>query len=78
MGVPSQSGVKPSAHPSLSNQPLYSPFLLDTPVLPHYPSHFLETCQINLGFWETAHLPLFKPTLTLTTHLGQNVGLGEG
>ena len=76
MGVPSQSGVKPSGHTSLSNPSPPSP--LDTPVLPHYPSHFLETCQINLGFWETAHLPLFKPTLTLTTHLGQNVGLGEG
>ena len=59
-------------------QALHPPFLLDSPVLPHYPSHFLETCQINLGFWETAHLPLFKPMLTLTTHLGQNVGLGEG
>ena len=29
-------------------------------------------------FWETTHLPLPKPTLTLTSHLGQNVGLGEG
>ena len=35
---------------------------------------------IIMRFWETAHLPLPspKPTLTLTSHLGQNVGLGEG
>ena len=34
---------------------------------------------IIMRFWETAHLPLPspKPTLTLTSHLGQNVGLGE-
>ena len=27
---------------------------------------------------ETAHLPLSKPIFTLASHLGQNVGLGEG
>ena len=37
-----------------------------------------------LGFWETAHLPLpyaiiiTKWEVSLTSHLGQNVGLGEG
>ena len=31
-----------------------------------------------LRFWETAHLPSPKPTLTLTSYLEQNVGLGEG
>ena len=31
----------------------------------------------TIRFWETTHLPLPEPTLTLTTHLGQNVGLGE-
>ena len=29
---------------------------------------------INLGFWETAHLLLLNSTLTLNSHLGQNVG----
>ena len=35
---------------------------------------------IIIRFWETAHLPLPSPnpTLTLTSHLGKNVGLGEG
>ena len=32
---------------------------------------FLQNIGVNLGFWETAHL-------TLASHLGQNVGLGEG
>ena len=29
-------------------------------------------------FWETAHLPSPQPTLTLASHLGKKVGLGEG
>ena len=33
---------------------------------------------INLGFWETAHLPSPKLTLTLNSRLEQNDGLGEG
>ena len=34
--------------------------------------------RIITRFWETAHLPFPgpKPTLTLTSHLKQNVGLG--
>jgi len=32
----------------------------------------------NLGFLETDHPPIPKSTLSLTSHLGQNVGLGEG
>ena len=34
--------------------------------------------RINLGVWETVHLPSPKLTLTLTSHFGQNDGLGEG
>ena len=34
--------------------------------------------RISFCFWETAHLPLLKSTLILSSHLGQNVGLGEG
>ena len=34
--------------------------------------------RITTRFWETAHLPLPKTTLTLTSHLGQNVALKEG
>ena len=37
---------------------------------------------VNLGFLKTAHStpppPQPKPTLSLSSHLGQNVGLGEG
>ena len=33
---------------------------------------------VNLGFWETAHYPSPKLTLTLTSYLGQNDGLGKG
>ena len=32
----------------------------------------------NLGFWQTATYPSPKPTLTLSSHLRKNVGLGEG
>ena len=28
--------------------------------------------------WKVLPYPSHKPTLTLTSHLGQNVGLGEG
>ena len=36
--------------------------------------------KVNFGLLKTAHLtpPLPKPTLALTSRLGQNVGLGEG
>ena len=34
--------------------------------------------SINLRLWETAHLPLPKPRVTLTSQLWQNFGLGEG
>ena len=42
--------------------------------------HLKHKFCIMKCFWETAHLPLPrpKPTLTLASHLGQNVGLGEG
>ena len=33
---------------------------------------------IIIVFWETAPYPSPKPTLTLNSHLRQNVGLGEG
>ena len=33
---------------------------------------------VNLSFWETAPYPSPELTLTLTSHLGQNDGLGEG
>ena len=36
---------------------------------------------VNLGFLKTAHStppPQPKPTLSLSSHLDQNVGLGEG
>ena len=38
--------------------------------------YFLELH--NLGFWETAHLPLPKPTFCPKWELSVNVGLGEG
>ena len=31
-----------------------------------------------IRFWETATYPSTKPTLTLTSHSGQTVGLGKG
>ena len=31
-----------------------------------------------IRFWECPPTPPLGPTLTLTYHLGQNVGLGEG
>ena len=34
--------------------------------------------RISFCFWETAHLPSLKSTLILSSHLRQNVGLGEG
>ena len=35
--------------------------------------------KVNFGLLKTAHLPPpAKPALTLTSRLGQNVGLGEG
>ena len=33
---------------------------------------------IIMCFWKTAHYPSPKPAFTLTSRLGQNVGLGEG
>ena len=33
---------------------------------------------INLGFWEIAHLPLPCANINTSSHLGKNVGLGEG
>ena len=39
---------------------------------------FCERVRIIIRFWETATYPSPKPTLTLTYHLGKNVGLGEG
>ena len=33
---------------------------------------------INLRFWEPPTYPFPRSTLTLTSHLGQNVGIGEG
>ena len=33
---------------------------------------------INLGFWEIAHLPLSCANINPSSHLGKNVGLGEG
>ena len=38
----------------------------------------IQMLRINLGFLETEHPPSPKSTLSLTSHLGQNVGLGEG
>jgi len=41
-----------------------------------------SSCQTNMGsLYLSGKLPTYpspKPTLTLTSHLGQNVGLGEG
>ena len=34
--------------------------------------------QANIRFWKLPTYPSLKPTLTLTCHLWQNVGLGEG
>ena len=39
------------------------------------PRSFSSLARVS---FHTAHLPSPKPTLTLTSHLGQNVGLGEG
>ena len=38
----------------------------------------MKVHPIIIRFWETAHLPLPKSTLTLTSYLGPNAGFGEG
>ena len=47
-------------------------------ILTMKPASDQQQMRLTLGFWETAHLPLPKSTLTLTSHLRQNFGLGEG
>ena len=37
-----------------------------------------ESDGIIVRFWDTATYPSPKQTLIYTSHLGQNVGLGEG
>ena len=49
-----------------------------TSPLASYKAVPLPGLWVNLGFWETAHYPSPKLTLTLTSYLGQNDGLGEG
>ena len=38
----------------------------------------LREFDVFLRFWETATYPSPKPTLKITSHLGQIVSLGEG
>ena len=38
----------------------------------------IESLWIIIRFWEIATYPSPKPTSKLTSHLGQNAGLGEG
>ena len=39
---------------------------------------FCKRVYIIIRFWKLPTFPSPKPTLTLTYHLGKNVGLGKG
>ena len=54
----------------------------DTQNQDFFPGEFLCTSRNEGSLYVSAKLPTYppppKPTLTLTSHLGKNVGLGEG
>ena len=53
----------------------------DTQNQDFFPGEFIYTPRNEGSLYVSGKLPTYpspKPTLTLTSHLGQNVGLGEG
>ena len=66
---------------SLTNTKLFEDHLRHSQLVLTVQSHVTEGRELHLPqlrFWELPTYPFPKPTLTLTSHLGQNVGLGEG